>query len=121
MAVYKFTGADVAGLATNANYLAGDKISVASYARTIQALALVSLQNTPAIGDGEWRLYAGAQLLGQGTSVVGLTTGAEVKTPDDFSPINIQIPAGQTISLEVTNLESGVTHSFRAYFLLDRI
>lgn len=120
MVQYVFTTADVAASATNPNVLAGDRIQVAPYPRTIQGLAVVGLQNTPALADWTWQLYAGSQLLATGTSIVGATTGAEVVNPDSFTPVGMVIPANTPIQLQVTDADAAI-HNARCYFLLDRL
>jgi len=120
MVQYVFTTADVAASATANNILAGDRVQVAPYPRTVQGIAIVGLQNTPAVGDWSFELYAGSQLLASGISIVGRTTGSEVVNPDDFTPIGVQVPANSNIQLKCTDTDAAV-HNARVYFLLDRI
>lgn len=120
MVKYLFTTADVAASATNNNILAGDRIQVAPVPRTFYAIAVVGLQNTPALADWTWELYAGSQLLANGISLVGRTTGEEVINPDDFTPIGVQVPANVNIQLRVSDTDAAI-HNARVYFLVDRI
>jgi len=120
MVKYTFTGADLAASATQPNYFQGDRVQVAAYPRTIQGLALVGLQNTPANADWTWELYAGPQLLASGISIVGRTTGEEVINPDDFTPIGIMVPGNTPLQLRVTDTDAAI-HNCRVYVLLDRI
>lgn len=120
MVKYLFTSADVAASATNNNLFAGDRVQVAPYARTVQGIAIVGLQNTPANADWTWELYAGPQLLASGISIVGRTTGEEVINPDDFTPIGMQVPANVALQLRVTDTDAAI-HNARVYLLLDRI
>lgn len=120
MTTYIFTTADVAASATNNNVLNGDRVQQADYGRTIYGIAVVGLQNTPALGDWTWELYAGAQLLASGISVVGRTTGQEVINPDDVVPINVMLPPGKVLQLKVTDTDAAI-HNARVYFYLDRL
>lgn len=120
MVQYVFTTADVAASATNPNVLNGDRVQVAPYPRTVFGIAAVILQNTPALGDWTWELYAGAQLLATGIGIVGATTGAEVVNPDSFTPVGMVIPANTPIQLKVTDTDAAI-HNARVYFLLDRL
>jgi len=120
MVQYVFTTADVTTQATNPNVFAGDRIQMAPYPRTIQGIAVVGLQNTPALADWTYQLYAGPQLLANGVSIVGQTTGSEVRNPDDFQPVGIVVPANVPIQLSVTDTDSA-THNARVYLLMDRI
>lgn len=120
MVKYLFTTADVAASATNNNILSGDRVQVAAYPRTLQGIAIVGLQNTPANADWTWEIYAGPQLIASGISIVGRTTGEEVINPDDFTPVGMMIPANVNIQLKVTDTDAAI-HNARVYFLLDRI
>jgi len=120
MVQYTFTTADVAASATAPNVLAGDRIQVAPYARVLQGIAVVGLQNTPANADWTWEIFAGAQLIASGISIVGRTTGMEVVNPDDFTPVGMTIPANANIQVKVTDTDAAI-HNARIYFLLDRI
>lgn len=120
MVQYVFTTADVAASATNNNLFNGDRIQVAPYPRQVMGAAVVILQNTPALGDWSWELYAGSQLLASGIGIVGATTGAEVVNPDSFTPIGMVIPANVNIQLKVTDTDAAI-HNARVYLLLDRI
>lgn len=120
MVQYVFTTADLAASATNTNILNGDRVQIAPYARTIQGVAVVILQNTPALGDWSWQLNAGPQLLATGIGIVGATTGAEVVNPDSFTPVGMVIPANTPLQLQVTDTDAAI-HNARVYFLLDRI
>lgn len=122
MVQYTFTTADVAASATNNNIFAGDRIQVAAYPRTVQGIAVIGLQNTPANADWSWELYAGPQLLASGISLVGQTTGQEAKNPDDFTPIGVVVPANTALQLKVTDSAAdNAVHNARVYLLLDRI
>lgn len=120
MVQYVFTSADVTSGVTNPNILAGDRIQVAPYPRTIHGIAVVGLQNTPALADWTWQLFASSQLIASGVSIVGATTGAEVVNPDSFTPIGMMVPANTPLQLQVTDTDAA-THNARVYFLLDRI
>lgn len=120
MVKYLFTTADVAASATNNNILSGDRVQVAAYPRTLQGIAVVGLQNTPANADWTWEIYAGPQLIASGISIVGRTTGEEVINPDDFTPVGMLIPGNVNIQLKVTDTDAAI-HNARVYFLLDRI
>jgi len=120
MVQYVFTTADVAASATTNNALNGDRVQVAPYPRTLQGLAVVGLQNTPAVGDHTWEIYAGPQLIASGINIVGRTTGSEVVNPDDFTPVGTVIPANVPIQLKLTDTDAAI-HNDRCYFLLDRI
>lgn len=120
MVQYIFTTADVASGVTNPNILAGDRIQQAAYPRNLLGIAVVGLQNTPAVGDWTWEVSAGPLLLASGISIVGRTTGNEVVNPDDFTPVGMTIPAGMAIQFKVTDTDAA-THNARIYFLLDRI
>lgn len=120
MVQYIFTGADVAASATSNNYLAGDRIQVAPYPRTVYGIAMVGLQNTPANGDHTWELSAGPQLLATGISLVGRTTGSEVINPDDFTPVGMVVPANTALQLKVSDTDAAI-HNDRVYILIDRI
>lgn len=120
MVMYTFTTADVAASATNNNVFNGDRIQVAPYARTLQGAAVVILQNTPALADWSWELYAGPQLIASGIGIVGQSTGQEVRNPDDFTPVGIQIPANVSVQLKVTDTDAAI-HNARVYLLLDRL
>lgn len=123
MAQYQFTTAagSIAASATNPNVLAGDRVSQAPYPRTLQGLAVIIRDNTPAALDVSWELYAGPQLIASGDGLVARTTGAEVANPDDFTPIGTVLPPNAVLQLKVVNNDSGAAHGIRAYFLLDRI
>jgi len=120
MVQYVFTTADLAASATNTNILNGDRVQVAPYPRTVQGIAVVGLQNTPALADWAWQLNAGTQLLATGVSIVGASTGAEVVNPDSFTPVGMQIPPNTPLQLQVTDTDAAI-HNARVYFLLDRI
>lgn len=120
MVQYVFTTADVAASATSPNVLNGDRIQMAPYPRTIQGIAIVGLQNTPALADWTWQLSAGPQLLASGNSIVGQSTGAETRNPDDFTMVGVQVPANMPLQLQVTDTDAAI-HNARVYFLLDRI
>lgn len=121
MVQYKFDGASLAASATSQNYLAGDRVQNAPYPRTIQGIAVIVRDNTPALGDLNWELSAGPQLLATGEGILAQTTGNEVRNPDDFTPAGMVIPANTALQLRLTNADSGGAHSARVYFLLDRI
>lgn len=120
MVQYVFTGADLAASATQNNYLQGDRVQTAPYPRTVMGAAFVVLQNTPAVADWTWELYAGPQLIASGINIVGRTTGNEVVNPDDFTPIGVIVPAGVNLQLKVTDNDNAI-HNARLYLLLDRI
>lgn len=120
MVMYTFTTADVAASATNNNVLNGDRLQVAPYTRTLQGLAVIILQNTPALGDWSWELYAGPQIIASGIGLVGQSTGSEARNPDDFTPVGVMIPPNTAIQLKVTDTDAAI-HNARCYFLLDRI
>jgi hypothetical protein len=120
MVQYVFTTADITSQATNNNVLAGDRVQQAPYPRVLQGIAVVGLQNTPAVADWNVEIYAGPQLLASCINIVGRTTGSEVVNPDDFTPIGMVIPANAAIQVKCTDTDSA-THNARIYFLLDRI
>lgn len=121
MVQYKFDSASLAASATSQNVLAGDRLQVAPYPRTMQGIAVLVRDNTPALGDINWELYAGPQLLASGEGQLAQTTGGEVRNPDDFTPIGVGIPANTALQLRVVNADAAGAHSVRVYFLLDRI
>lgn len=123
MAQYQFTTAagSIAASAINPNVLAGDRVQTAPYSRTLQGIAVIIRDNTPAALDMSWELYAGSQLIASGDGLVARTTGSEVVNPDDFTPVGMILPANTVMQLKVTNNDAGAAHGVRAYFLLDRI
>jgi len=121
MAKYIFTGADLAASATSPNYFQGDRIAQTNYQRTLQKMAVVVLQNTPALADFTWELSAGPQLLASGIGIVGQTTGEEVRNPDDYSDVFMAIPPNTALQLRLTNADAAATHNARVYLLMDRI
>lgn len=120
MVQYVFTTSDVAASATNPNVLNGDRVQMAPYPRQLYGMAVVILQNTPALRDWDWELYAGPQLVASGVGIVGNTTGAEVTNPDSFTPVGAIIPPNTPLQLKVTDTDAAI-HNARVYFLLDRI
>lgn len=121
MVQYKFDGASIAASATSQNYLAGDRVQVAPYPRTILGMAVLVRDNTPALGDIAWELSAGPQLLATGEGQLAQSTGGEVRNPDDFTPVGMVVPANTALQLRVQNADAAGAHSARVYLLLDRI
>lgn len=121
MVQYVFTGASLAASATSNNYFAGDRVQVAPYARTIQGIAVIARDNTPALDDMSWELYAGSQLLATGQNILARTGGSEVTNPDDYTTLSVMVPGNVNLQLKVINNDSGGAHTARVYLLMSQI
>lgn len=115
------TTASVAASSTDENAWSGERFGVAPYPRTVKALAVAIQDNTPALGDMTWELYAGQQLIGQGRGILAQTTGGEFRFPEDYSPIDMVIPANVQLVLRLTNADAGGAHSSLYSLLIEPI
>ena len=121
MPLEKFeTAASFIAASALSNVLAGRKTAMKPYVRTIQGLAVIIRDNTPALGDITWRLFVGDTEVASGRGILANTTAGEYRFPDDFDVIGIQVPGGMTVTLDVTNADSGGAHGVGVGLAWDR-
>lgn len=121
MPVEKFATA-AAAIAASAvsNVMTGRKTQQKPYDRVLQGIVIAETDNTPVIGELSYVLFFGDQEVGRGRSTLAQTTGGEFRFPDDFDPVNVVLPGGLNLSIEVTNGDGAAAHGALVALAWDR-